>query len=90
MISDLEQRRNDLLRNLRHACNAFDLHNPKDVNGRADILHRVRHIESELTDLGGYSPSEFAEYCKREDAAEAERKEAAREKAYAKTGTVSQ
>jgi hypothetical protein len=81
-MTEAEQRRADLLKALRGACNAFDNHPPQDTNGRQDILHRVKHIEGELAALGGYSDSEFVEYCKAADIAEAEAKRVAAERSH--------
>jgi hypothetical protein len=89
MTSQDEQERLDLFRNLREACCLFDLHNPLDVNGRGDILRRVRRVEDQLRELGADPDgSEFKEYCAAEDAAEIERKRIARERAYEKRGFV--
>ena len=87
MTSELEQRKRDLLHNLRHACAAFDAHNPKDVNGRGDILIRVRRVEDQLRELG-VGPAEIAEYNLQQSAAEARTKQLLRFSAYKKTGIV--
>jgi hypothetical protein len=84
-----EERKHDLFRELRAREFQFDHHNPKDVAGRSDILHSVRRVEGQLRELGyrDYEP-EYRERCRNEAVAEEQRKQALRERAYAKTGIV--
>jgi len=83
MTTEQQQRKLDLFRELRARERQFDDYPPQDTNGRQDVLHAVRAIEAEL---GDYDRAEFEAYCKREDAADIERREAARTAAYERTG----
>jgi hypothetical protein len=84
-----EERKRDLFRELREREHQFDYHNPLDRAGRDDILHCIRRIETRLHELGLQDyEDEFREWCRREAAAEAQRKQAWRERYYEKTGVV--
>jgi hypothetical protein len=84
-MSQDQQRRCDLAYVLYHARKQLAAADPADVNARADILHRIRAIESEL---GYVDEHAFANFSMALEAAETERKRLARERAYERTGVI--
>jgi hypothetical protein len=82
-----QQKRYDLAYALYHARKQLSAVPADDINLRADVLHRIRHIENEL---GYVEEHAFADFCLNLEAAEAERKRLIRERQYERTGSIPQ
>jgi hypothetical protein len=80
-----QQRRYDLCYSLYHARKQLAAVPAADVNLRADVLHRIRLIESQL---GTVDERAFYDFCLNIEAAEKERKRIIRERAYERTGAI--
>jgi hypothetical protein len=82
-ISD--ERRHELCFDLYHARRALAAVPEGDVNGKADVIHRIRHIENEL---GAVDEKAFADFCLRMDEVVKERVRIIRERNYERTGVI--
>jgi hypothetical protein len=85
MTTEEQARRYDLCYALYHARKQLASVPADDVNGREDVLHRVRSLESQL---GLMDEREFAAFCLNVEAAEAELRRLNRERAYEKRGNL--
>jgi hypothetical protein len=79
----MSQDRESLCIALYHARRQLSAVDPADINGRCDVLHRIRHIEEAL---GSIDEEAFASFVLRMEEAAAERARLARERAYERTG----
>jgi hypothetical protein len=80
-----QQRREDLAYNLYCAREALAACDPGDINGRSDILHRLRAIEAEL---GTVDEKALADFVLKKEEAEQEQLRLGRERYYEKTGLI--
>jgi hypothetical protein len=80
-----DEQRYDLAYNLYHARKALAACDPGDINGRADVLHRIRHIEEQL---GPLDEKAFADFVLRMDEVVKNRARIIRERFYEKTGVI--
>jgi hypothetical protein len=81
----MSQDRESLCIALYHARRQLAACDPADINGRCDVLHRIRHIEEAL---GPVDEHAFADFVLRFEEASAERARLAAERAYEKTGVI--
>jgi hypothetical protein len=84
-MTDEQERRHDLAYNLLCARKALAACAEGDVNGRADVLHRIRNIEQQL---GPVDEKALADFALRLEEAAVERAKQAAQRRYDKTGVV--
>jgi len=84
MSTWLQERQQDLMHALHQAQKHFDGY-VGDVNGHTDIVRRVARLTEQLHELG-VTVEQFNEYVAHVDAEDARSKQAARERAYERTG----
>jgi hypothetical protein len=69
-MTEVEQLRNELFRELRARERQFDNADPSDVNLRAEIMKHVRRCEAQLTELNGaeflhHNNAAYRTWCRR-------------------------
>jgi hypothetical protein len=83
MMTIEQEKRHGLCVELYHARRALSAVPDDDINGREDVQHRLRRIESEL---GPIDERVFADFSLALEAAEEAQRERNRELAYRRTG----
>jgi hypothetical protein len=88
-MTEDDEKRDSLLKNLRHAWKAWDAIVGNDPNLRTDVMRRIRKCESELICLG-VGQSEIAAFNVAEDEHERANRKMRAIAAYAKTRLISE